>query len=338
MSQALDDQRLNPYSFDGSAAPTRSGILPDDTVYWIPTDGATLHNGKPIPEKMSFPFLPHEEIGEVISAYSNFGSRKIFGFNRKLFRYSYFISMTCLLASQFVLHLRTLLSIQLFVILFFTITVLWLSSFVMGWIKPAKECSYVGQLGYVRWYRRKKTFFHNLVLFENCSYNKYERTVGTSNGSGVGMDLYNLVEKDGTRHEYFISFDPAEMGHSIDLAWTKFILRKARAEFETGHHFDIRADKELVIRFFAHHVELMLDWRAIRVTKQELVLFRFAYDMNIKFFIRLDLAMGRSGEFLIPFAEIHNYRAFLILVSHVLETKLEGKSIELLPAWHLGTW
>lgn len=344
MPQTLDDQRQNPYSFDGSAASTRSGILPDDTVYWIPTEGATLHNGKSIPANMLFPFLPHEEIGEVDSAYSNFDSRKFFGFNRKLYQRFYkIIFFLSIFGLQVLVHFTRAIGLKNYLIsvgiLAFTIVFL----YALRWVKPPPECSYVGLNGYLRWYRHKKVFYHEIVLFKDCSHNRFERVIAENRGTYHGAQVFGLTARDGTRHEYetHLSFDaigPYDMGLSIDLAWTKFFLRGARERLSAGSYVDILAGKNIVVRFYADRIEIITDLQRINVVKRDIRLFRFAYDGNIKIFIRSELNPDNQGLYLLPLTEIQNYRAFLLLFRHIFDLQLEGRKVELLPTWHLGTW
>jgi hypothetical protein len=299
---------------------------------------------------MQFPFLPPPIIGEIYTAESRFseskflfalkGARPILGAVSSLaficaYFYAQFSGVDWMKKSSAGLAF-VMLSIYGFAIFSqirkIVVPMFWKINQLRG------ICNYVAEFGFVEWTKRQEGYFESIELFEIGSHSLFQRV--------QLEDLYPfnlaLIKKNGDQINCPVDDKlqsvKQDWSYSITIAWTKFLLRSARKALSTGGSWDFHVGQNLVFRFYANHIDLIAGSAPIRVVKADLLLFRFAYDWKIKFFIREDMSPKNGGQFLLPVEEIQNCAAFCILIETIFGIKMEGKKVDFLPKWHHGGW
>jgi hypothetical protein len=312
----------NPYSYDGTAEPTRlNDDGPVDLIYWIPDETVTNHDGSEIPRNMLFPYGPPPEIGQVLTAHSIYGR-------------SFFLETLALLT---IIGVITIVGFQYM----FWMQFLVLLTYLLRWFRALPLLGfllqffgsdlrfrfpligYVGAEGVAVWQNHgvlRRTPRLTMYLFKDVAYLRdnhcYDRQ-----GKVLfpACDMPPPPENDRPKTSFELS---------IGAAWTDHVLSKWTATSSAR-------PRELIL---SKHCKLSLDsngeikFEGLVITSKDILKLAHTYDGHLMFYLHeriLDHEARRSdhGRHKFRLDGIQDCRAVLILLPTILGEPLQGKKL-----------
>lgn len=334
----------NPFSYLGTAESLTGKYVPDISRSWTPPAEVRLHHGEPISKSMKFSLLPPKEIGDVITAISNevqtFAERVAMdGQTGCLYSMSWIAVVILVGLFAFTLSENNLVA----AILVIPVLLLCLCMIVAQRRMYLCDYSFVGSEGIAIASRTigqgKCHSSGTLFLYENCTtLTKWcdSSEGGSSYVSFFPQRLWNPIMA-------LTTSEPMTGGFSIDLAWTKYLIRRVRDTLKQGEVFDFPfKDLNRMFRFFcADKIWFVQDGQNYLLTRDNVRRGKFdigsAIDCYSTFTIYIDPETYPFDNGVLKMYDgLPNGRALFVLICDVLRIGTPQMFEDLLPKWHHG--
>jgi hypothetical protein len=311
-----------------------SSLKPKSNI-WIPVEGITTHQGKPIPDDLDFFVLPPVVIGKIITANSELIRGQKLWSRRKYFMTVIIIGVA-IFAGIFKLNMKIINIPAPCVFALLYSGIFFLGTYFMA-TEGARECSYVGTNGVAR-YRLKGNLKEGLltdILKFNTTLNLYTESGDEFEHGTYSNTVYTYQWKDTTGKTHFQldgsykkkvgflgsaydSFERYSFARSAESSWTKYKMNDLQKELNDFGYVDFSVAFGRTLRVGPGYLEFRWpykkqkwtssDFKQITIYKKKLI---FEH-RNSNFFTGL-------GTFEIKYSSIPNAQLFLNTLEELMK-------------------